>query len=198
MVEKRRIAVFDFDGTITKVDTLLDFIKFTRGNCRFYCGFFLFLPLLFLMKLHIYPNGICKQKFFSWFFRGMKYQEFVDYGKKYANRISSQLKEEVILELNHLKSLDIPIYVVTASIEEWVIPICTNIGVSKVLGTKVEVDAQGYLTGKFSSKNCYGMEKVNRLIEIEPNRNEYLLYAFGDSRGDKEMLLSADYPVLVK
>jgi phosphoserine phosphatase len=60
-----------------------------------------------------------------------------------------------------------------------------------VLGTQVEV-IDGKLTGRFLSKNCYGQEKVNRILSLYPNRQEYNLTAYGDSRGDKEMLAFAD------
>jgi phosphoserine phosphatase len=61
----------------------------------------------------------------------------------------------------------------------------------KVLGTQIEV-ADGSLTGRFLTKNCYGQEKVKRLLEQYPDRREYHLTAYGDSRGDKEMLAFAD------
>jgi phosphoserine phosphatase len=32
---------------------------------------------------------------------------------------------------------------------------------------------------------------------MEPERNSYTLYAYGDSRGDKEMLEFADFPTFV-
>ena len=86
---------------------------------------------------------------------------------------------------------------VSASVEEWVAPWCLNLGVDKVLTTKVEVK-EGRLTGRLLSKNCYGQEKVNRLLEVEPERNSYILHAYGDSRGDKEMLAFADFPVWCK
>ena len=35
------IAFFDFDGTITTKDTLLEFIKYSRGTMSFYWGFLL-------------------------------------------------------------------------------------------------------------------------------------------------------------
>lgn len=61
-----------------------------------------------------------------------------------------------------------------------------------VLGTKVEVDAAGCLTGRFSTPNCYGAEKVRRIEAVWPHREQYDVSAFGDSRGDKEMLAYAD------
>jgi phosphoserine phosphatase len=60
------------------------------------------------------------------------------------------------------------------------------------LATKVKPDLSGFI-----SKNCYGQEKVNRLLEVEPDRKNYYLYAYGDSRGDREMLAFADFPTLV-
>ena len=57
---------------------------------------------------------------------------------------------------------------------------------------KVEVDAAGCLTGRFSTPNCYGPEKVRRIEAVWPHREQYDVSAFGDSRGDKEMLAYAD------
>lgn len=61
-----------------------------------------------------------------------------------------------------------------------------------MIGTQVETDKEGRLTGRFKTKNCYGAEKVMRLLAWEPNRKEYRLKAYGDSRGDREMLQFAD------
>jgi predicted GNAT family N-acyltransferase len=57
----------------------------------------------------------------------------------------------------------------------------------KFLCTKVEVK-EGRLTGRFLTKNCFGKQKVVRLQELYPDRKEMVLTAYGDSRGDKEML----------
>lgn len=60
-----------------------------------------------------------------------------------------------------------------------------------ILGTKPEITG-GRLTGRFATPNCYGKEKVNRLLALYPHREKYRLIAFGDSRGDKELLTAAD------
>jgi phosphoserine phosphatase len=60
-----------------------------------------------------------------------------------------------------------------------------------VLGTQIEI-AGGKLTGHFLTKNCYGPEKVNRILDLYPDRCVYHLTAYGDSRGDKELLAFAD------
>lgn len=193
----RNIAVFDFDGTITKKDTLLEFIKFSKGRKSFLMGFLLYSPLLISYKLGLYPNWKVKQKIFSYFFKGMRYDTFCDFGKKFALKINSFINENIFEKLKEHTAKGDEIYVVSASIEEWVSPWCKNLGIRNVLGTQIEV-IDGTVTGAFKSKNCYGQEKVNRLLEKEPHRNEYFLTAYGDSRGDKEMLEFADKGVLCK
>jgi HAD superfamily phosphoserine phosphatase-like hydrolase len=78
------------------------------------------------------------------------------------------------------------VVIVTASMEAWLKKWCEHHGVDLV-ATQLEVQA-GKITGRFATKNCYGMEKVNRIKE-RYNLPEFgLVYAYGDSRGDKEML----------
>lgn len=193
----RKVAVFDFDGTLTTKDTLLEFIKYTHGTVAFFIGFAIYSPLLVLMKLHLYPNWKAKQKVFAHFYKGMEYAKFVSFGEGFADHVEDICKESTISRLKELKHDGADIYVISASIDEWVRPFCNRFGVKDVLGTKVEV-SDGKLTGKFLTKNCYGQEKVNRLLEVEHNRPKYHLYAFGDSRGDKEMLEFADEGTIIK
>ena len=60
-----------------------------------------------------------------------------------------------------------------------------------VVGTEMEVK-NGRMTGRFATPNCYGAEKVRRIEDVIPHREHYRVLAFGDSRGDKEMLEYAD------
>ena len=187
------IAVFDFDGTITTKDTLLLFIRYSCGTLRFILGMALYSPLIILMMLRLYPNWKCKEKVFSYFFKDMPYEEFKrlgeDFGNNFRNIIIRPSMEERLLW--HLEQGH-KVYVISASIEEWVKPFFRTLNDVTVLATKVKPDLSG-----FASNNCYGKEKVNRLLEIEPERNTYTLYAYGDSRGDKEMLAFADFPTFV-
>ena len=190
---KRCIAVFDLDGTLTTKDTLLEFIKFACGVPRFYWGFLLFCPILILMKLHLFPNWKAKQMFFSHFFKGWEYNDFKAKGQLFANEIEKMENRKMLEKLNdHLNHSDV-VYVISASIFEWVQPWCEKIGVSRVLATQIEVDANGIISGRFATKNCYGKEKVRRLLEVEPERRSYILYAYGDSCEDKEMIAFSDY-----
>lgn len=193
----KTIVVFDFDGTITRKDTLLEFIKFSKGKLSFIIGFVLFSPLLIAYKLGLYPNWKVKQKIFSYFFNGLKYSTFCELGKDFTTKINSFLKPTQIEALKHHITNGDKVYIISASIEEWISPWCNEFGIENVLGTQIEVQ-DGIITGKFKSKNCYGQEKVNRLLKKEPARKQYFLIAYGDSCGDKEMLAFADKSILCK
>lgn len=184
----KKIVAFDFDGTLTTKDTLIEFIRYARGNGAFLLGFFLFSPLLVLMKLGLYPNWKSKQKVFSYFFKDMKIEEFDDLCQRFAKENQHLLRPQGIETVNKALYNDADVLIVSASIDNWVQPFFPEV---KVLGTKIEI-ADGVLTGRFLTKNCYGQEKVNRILELYPNRSEYHLTAYGDSRGDKEMLGFAD------
>ena len=60
---KKKLYCFDFDGTLTTSDTLLEFIKYAKGKGRFLMVFLMYSPLLVLMKLHLYPNWKAKQRY---------------------------------------------------------------------------------------------------------------------------------------
>jgi HAD superfamily hydrolase (TIGR01490 family) len=191
---KKHVAAFDFDGTITRRDTLIEFIRFACGNVRFLSGFLLYSPLLVAFKLGLYPNWKAKQRIFTHFFGGMDNARFrrlcEDFYQQRGQSLIYHEAQECIRE--HLAAGD-EVVIISASAEDWVKPFAQILGVSHLLATQLELTDDGCrLTGRFASANCYGAEKVERLRSLFPRRDEILLTAYGDSRGDKELLAYAD------
>ncbi len=184
----RTIIATDFDGTLTSADTLLRFIRHTRGICPLLAVFALYSPLLVLMKLRLYSNEKIKQKIFSHFFRGMSLDEFNTLCRDYAASDRQILRTGGMEMINWAKAEGHEVVIVSASMENWVQPFFPDV---KVIGTQIET-RDGLLTGRFSSPNCYGREKVKRLLTVYPDRNNYRLIAYGDSGGDKALLAFAD------
>ena len=212
---KKTIAVFDFDGTLTTRDTLLQFIRYACGSLRFYAIFALYSPMIALMFMGIIPNWRCKVRIFSTFFRGTLYTEFQKMGVAFREPLRSILRPQTMQGLLwHLRQGH-QVYVVSASMAEWVyVPLDGGKAYEKhtegsaeelpsvtYLCTQPEV-VDGRLTGRFASPNCYGPEKVNRLLAALPDlmehRDDYYVYAYGDSNGDREMLQFADEGTMVK
>lgn len=188
-----KVFAFDFDGTLTTRDTLIAFIRYACGTPRFLLGFLLHAPLLVLMKLRLYSNGKAKQRLFSWFFRGMPIETFDALCQSFALSHHHLLRPETVCLLQQALSEGAEVLVVSASIDNWVQPFFPTV---TVLGTQIEV-IDGRLTGRFLTPNCYGQEKVRRILALHPDRSAYRLTAYGDSRGDRELLAFADEAHLV-
>ena len=197
---RHKVYTFDFDGTLTTRDTLLLFIRFVCGQRGFVAVFLRYAPLLVLMKLKLYPNWCVKQKVFAHCFGGMTTETFNDYCRSFAQKYSScVLRPEGLATLRKALDEGATVMIVSASVDNWVRPFFDDILATLssptafvVLGTEVEA-IDGCLTGQFKSRNCYGAEKVRRLsAQLPVQREECYIVAFGDSRGDKEMLQYAD------
>jgi HAD superfamily hydrolase (TIGR01490 family) len=184
----RKVYAFDFDGTLTTCDTLLAFIRYAKGTPAFVRGFLRHAHLLVLMKLRLYPNWKAKQKVFSYFFKGMDLEAFDSLCQRFAADNRSLLRPKGLQLIAQAQEEGADVLIVSASIDNWVQPFFPHV---KVLGTQIEIK-DGCLTGRFLTKNCYGQEKVNRILALYPDRNTYHLTAYGDSRGDKELLAFAD------
>ena len=189
----KQLFAFDFDGTLTTRDTLIAFILYACGTPRFLLGFLLHAPLLVLMKLRLYSNGKAKLRLFSWFFRGMPIEIFDALCQSFALSHRHLLRPETVRLLQQALSEGSEVLIVSASIDNWVQPFFPAV---TVLGTQIEV-IDGRLSGRFLTPNCYGQEKVRRILALHPDRSAYRLTAYGDSRGDRELLAFADEAHLV-
>jgi len=183
----KRIAFFDFDGTITTRDTLLEFIKYSHGKRGFYWGFFINSPYLFAYKLKIISNQRAKEKILSHFFKGMKIEKFQDICDAFAKEIIPGLvRPRALEEINKLKSDGTTIIVVSASPHYWISGWINQLQL-QLIATQLEVE-DGKLSGNISGKNCYGEEKVRRIKALYNLESFDEIIAYGDSSGDKPML----------
>lgn len=182
-----QLALFDFDGTITTDDSLLNFIRFVVGDRQFLVGLIVLSPMLVLYKLKLIPNYKAKQYMLSWFFKGMSKDAFLKVANEYSLvHIDKILRPKAIEKINWHKNQGHKVVVVSASIECWLRPWCEKNGL-ELIATKLEIK-DDIVTGKLLSKNCYGVEKVNRIKEIYNLKDFEYIYSYGDSSGDKQML----------
>ena len=148
------------------------------------------------MKLHLVNNGRTKERLFGYFFRGMLERDFDAHCASFARTHTGILRKEGLRTIQ--RALDNGDYVVvlSASIDRWVQPILSQYFTPlkphqfSVIGTQIEV-VDGRLTGRFATPNCYGSEKVRRLKEWGDLEGMCII-AYGDSRGDKELLAYAN------
>lgn len=189
----KAIALFDFDGTITRKDTLIEIIKYQRGKFRFYTGLLILSPVLILHKLKILPAKYAKERVLQYFFKGVYLEEFQKKCDNFVREVLPGIIHPSAFACiqNHLKE-GTKVVIVSASAENWLSAWCKQFQLDYI-GTKLEI-REGKLSGKIAGKNCNGMEKVNRIKSIYNLDNFAVIYAYGDSKGDLPMLKVSTKP----
>lgn len=188
----KAIAFFDFDGTITTKDTLLEFIKFTKGTTAFLTGFLLNSPYLFAYKLSLISNQVAKEKVISYYFKNTPLAEFQSWCDAFATDVLPKLiRPKAAAELQKLQESGATVVIVSASFGNWIQKWAMANGLH-LIATKPEIQ-DGKLTGRIDGKNCHGREKVRRIREIFMLQQYSQVHAYGDTSGDKPMLALATH-----
>ena len=190
--DRKIIAAFDFDGTITKRDTLPLFINFASTKRQLLFGSLKMAPSLFLFKLKFIPNYKAKERLFRIFFGGMKIEKFDKLCEAFTFSIEKVLNPVAIEKIKWHQKMNHQVIIISASAENWIRPWAAKYGIDVILATQLQVKDNN-ITGNFLTQNCHGAEKVCRLLQHYPDKESYTLYAYGDSSGDKELLALADH-----
>ena len=188
---KNKIAFFDFDGTITTRDTLLEFIKFSRGTMPFYLGFILNSPWLIAYKLKLISNQTAKERILKHFFGKMPLADFEKTCGDFAQKVlPGLLRPKALTEIGTLREQNATIVIVSASPGNWIRPWADTLGL-QLIATRLET-SEGALTGRIYQRNCHGQEKVSRINESFRLDEYEPILAYGDTGGDKPMLALAN------
>lgn len=175
--------VYDFDGTIYRGDSSIDFYAFCLRKRPWLV---VYLPYQLWMIL-LYKLGICnKEEEKSAYFSFLKSVPDVD------------IEVNLFWE-SHIKYIE-PWYmkqkreddvVISASPDFLLKSICSTLGVAHVIASQVEA-----LTGRFLSRNCYGAEKVKRFYELFPDGRIENFYS--DSTSDEPLANEANCAFLIE
>jgi HAD superfamily hydrolase (TIGR01490 family) len=185
------LALFDFDGTITTGDSYFHFINYCFGYGNLLLNGLVCAPWLAGFKLGLIPNYRAKEMVTTQFFKGMTKNQFETMAKNFLKqKLNAMLRPAAMKKLLwHYHNGD-RIIVVSATFEDYLKFWCKQHEL-EVIATKLEWE-DDKITGKFDTLNCYGPEKVNRIKQTVNLADYEQIYAYGDSRGDKEMLEIAD------
>jgi len=184
---KRRVAFFDFDGTITTKDTFLELIKFQKGKAIYFLGFFLCSPVILGYKLRLLSGHKTKSLVFSFFFKNSSFSEFQAKCDQFAKLVLPRLiRPKALNEIDKLNSLGAEIVIVTASSPAWISPWSDPLHIT-VIGTNF-AKRDGKLTGSIEGRNCNAEEKVNRIKEKFDLLQFNEIYVYGDSSKDQPMM----------
>ncbi len=185
------LALFDFDGTISTRDSYLLFTRFLDEK-KFFWGCLFLSPRILGYLARIYPNDALKQDFLRFFYRKKTSAELSAYAANFcASILPSIIRPEALQRiLWHQGQGDITV-VVSACPRLILEPWCRSVK-SAIIATEIEFDAQSESTGKIVGRNCWGQEKVRRILAQYELKDYAEVFAYGDSKGDMPMLELAD------
>ena len=186
----KKLYLFDFDGTLTKADTLFLFLKHYDSS-KYFINFAKHIPLFIMLKLKMANAEKVKKSFVASILKGES-QEKID--RKAASFFEENypniLRNKALEFIENTQSEHTESYIVTASLDIWVKPFAEKLQM-KLIATEAKFE-NGIFTGHFKTKNCNGQEKVNRIKKAIQGQKFDKSIAFGDTDGDKEMLAWAN------
>lgn len=186
----KHLVLFDFDGTLTKSDTLFAFIRYYHGTLKFVLGFAVLSPVMALYLAKLIPNDKAKEIVMTYFFGKQPVSKMKAKGIAFATTVvPTLLRDHGLALLRDYKEKQYDIAVVSASPEDWVGPWCAQWQI-RCLATRL-ASHNNLITGKIEGKNCFGPEKARRIKEVYNLQDYDRVIAYGDSRGDREMLALA-------
>jgi phosphatidylglycerophosphatase C len=185
------VAAFDFDGTLTRRDTLLPFLRRACGHWP-------------IVRAAIAARGARGRDAFKValvgrLFRGWPAARLDALGRAYVPKLLDALCAASRERVEWHRRRGHAVVIVSASLGAYLRPLADRLGIDDALAVELVADAGGTLTGEVvGGLNNRGPEKVARLqawldARFGPGA-DVELWAYGDSAGDAELLSIADHP----
>ena len=184
------LSVFDFDGTLTRHDSFIPFLRYAFGN-RFFIRNIarMTLPALRCMRRKLTRDEL-KEVLITTFLTDIDEKWLRAKAETFCELYWDRLmRSSGLLAVASERMSGAEVTLCSASPELVLQPFADKLGV-KLIGTQLEIQ-DGKLTGRISGHNCRCIQKINRLESVYGPLADYHLRAWGDTRGDYELLTAA-------
>ncbi len=198
------VAAFDFDGTLTRGGSVFKFLVALKGLLPVAGVTATMLPRLAKAAV---LGGVAadetKEALFKRLLVGVPVDEVERRSRTFARKhLEKHLRPAVVERMRWHQEHGHSVVIVSASPECYVKVAGSILGADAVIATRLAVGGGGMLTGGYEGKNCRGSEKYVRVAgwirasELADARGTHpILWAYGNSRGDRRLLSAADVAV---
>lgn len=191
---QKTVAAFDFDGTITYKDILIPFFISTLGYKKTFFSVLKILPKLIKVFPKKYTRQLIKEAFLKEVINQIPVNTFEKWTLDYTEKkLKKQIKPSAFERYKWHKAQGHYCLIISANLDLLLAPWVKKVGFHALLASELEINKDHLLTGHLVGVNCWGDEKVKRLIKHLGPKKDYTLYAYGNSAGDKALLKLADY-----
>ena len=198
----RQIAAFDFDGTLTRRDTLLSFLSWSCGRSALTQALAAAAPTALRARTGrlsdtAHPRDASKAVLLHRLLAGREQAWFEDRGEQFAATLTRRLRPDVMARLDWHREQGHELIIVSASLHTYLDHFARAHGFDHVIAVEMEV-VDGVLSGALAGPNVRGPEKAVRLRRwLGDDADEAMLWAYGNSSGDRELLAMAHTPTFV-
>lgn len=191
-----RVAAFDVDGTLTRRDCVVPFLREVAGTGVLGRRLATRAVTVATLARRRDRDGL-KAAATAAAFTGQPLDRIERLAVEFAESVfETGMRTETVTRLQEHRERGDTVLLVSASFEVYLQPLAELLGADDVLAARLEVDEDGILTGRLHGANCRGPEKVRRLHawldEHAGGRTAVHVTAYGDSSGDRELLTDAD------
>ena len=185
----RPLAAFDVDGTITWADSFLLFLIYVSGLGGFVGRMLLLSPMMLLHQIGLISRHRIKTTVVRTFLSGMPEAHYQAACRDFAALLMPRiLRPDALTAIRRHREQGHRVLLVSASLQGYIAALAEELSLESPIATAVEID-DGALTGNLEGPNVWGKEKLARLNKAAGGAR--VLAAYGDSRGDREMLRGA-------
>ena len=191
---KQRVAVFDVDGTLLQGDCLRLAARRAKpagGQVRAALSC---LPWLIAWRLRLISTSRFKQQVIAAFgiCEAVNRAEDAGHANWFLDDLKAQINPEALHRLRWHQQQGHRVLLCSASPRLLLQPLADWLNV-ELLCTELE-QREGHWRPLLASANCKGPEKVRRLEEHLVPLEGRSIEAYGDSKGDRELLKVAEFP----
>ena len=188
-----RVALFDFDGTLTSRDSLLPFLRRVRGSARLMLDLVSVSPWLAGYAARLIENNEAKEALLKQCLGGMTMDDIEPIALEFVQTgLPDLLRADTLSRLREHQDRGDLCILVSASLDIYLEPWGRAEGFHHVIASRLEQDEKACITGRLAGGNCHGMEKAVRVKRLLANLEVSHITAYGDSAGDWPMLALAD------
>lgn len=195
----RRVAAFDFDGTLVPGDSLRPYLESLVGRRRLGAGMAASAGPMVRSYLSLGRDG-AKVALLHRVLAGVPAARATAVGIQFGAALAQRVRPEMLDRIAWHRAEGHQLILVSASLTLYLDEFGRRGGFDTVIATRMAVAGEGpaaRLTGAIDGANVRAGEKARRLqaalgdLPVE-------LWAYGDSAGDREMLAMADHPFRVE
>lgn len=196
MGEGRGLAAFDFDGTISRRDTLLPFLAQVAGRRRFAAVWARIGATGARGRVPLSDRDAVKEEMIRLLLAGRSGDELRSHGERYArDLLSDALRPMVVDRVHRHRDRGDTTVIVSASLVYYLQPLARELGMDGAIGVEPE-ESGGVLTGRLTRPNVRAEQKAVRLREwLGLGPEDPLtgpLSGYGNTSGDHALLAMSD------